>query len=213
MTLHPTEITGARTDSRAIIIPKLLDRVYDRKHRPLNIIETGTIRNVTDPKRYMLGDGYSTLYSACWSANSGREHDIYSIDLHTQTCKDYLARYGLDSYVHFMEEDSVEALERMLTWDDKKFIADFIYFDSGNEATLTMRELHTALFLLEDGSIIAFDDFDLRATEQNKGRILLPLLDEAEIPYEIFNDRVCYIDLTNEILDVLETALWEGDHE
>ena len=207
MTLYPTQITGADTDSRAIIIPKLLNRILARKKQSLNIIETGTVRNISDPKRYMLGDGYSTLYMACWAANVGSEHGIYSIDLNTSVAKDYLTKYGLDCYIHFMEGDSVEALERIQTWDENLFIADFIYFDSGNDPDLTIRELTAALGILDEGSIIAFDDFDLSSADQNKGKVLLPLLGELEIPFEMFNKRVCYVDLTVEILDALDKAL------
>ena len=205
MILHPTEITGSKTDSRAIIIPKLLDRVYKRKCRSLSIIEIGTIRDTSVPNVHMMSDGYSTLYLTCWAANHLTEHEIISIDIETNTCKEYLTRYALDMYVHFIEEDSVLALDNLS--GDPDYIADFIYFDGDNDPDVIISELCTAIPILDEGSIIAFDDFDLNAPAQKKGRILLPLLGELGIPYEMFNNRICYIDLTTDILTSLDEAL------
>lgn len=171
--------------SRAEKLPGFLDIVSGRVSRPINIIETGTIRNV-DPK-YLEGDGHSTLYIAKWcEAKLPVKHQFYSVDLDTRVCKAYMRELGLDKYVKLITSNSLDWLGTI------DFPIDFAFLDSANDDTLILNEFKAITPKLAKGGVVIIDDVIPGSGDVIKGRKLLPYLRKEKIPYRLVG-RYCVV--------------------
>lgn len=147
----------------------------------LDIIETGTIRGETD--NYYWGDGHSTIAFAEYV----REHGgtVTSIDDDITTAQKVLRSKRLGTRVKFLRGHSAEILEDLAGNRDDEGIADVIFLDSDNDASLTLREYLAARALLRSPGLVIVDDVDMESHEIVKGHEIVPWIEAHGIPYRI----------------------------
>ena len=144
-------------EGRGWYLPKLLSLLDEKKGRPLNIVETGTLRNSANK----IGDGWSTLYMAEW-AKKHNSH-LTSVDIDPKAidvARKVLAERGLLKNVDLLRADSVSVIEAL------KPPIDFVYLDSaGNDITeesianaLNLVEYQAVSDKLDSPALVVIDD-------------------------------------------------------
>ena len=152
----------------------------ERMGGPLITLETGTIRS--PDKRYLRGDGWSTLTFANYTKKNGGQ--FTSIDREVQSAMIVLSdpdlcggEEDLLEYVDLREGDSRDELPLVveeLTAQKKSL--DLVLLDSDNIASLTLDEFLLVRPAMRAGSVLLVDDVDLNSTEVLKGHEILPFL-------------------------------------
>jgi methyltransferase family protein len=148
-------------------------------NRPLFILETGTIRNISS--NYHFGDGWSTLYIAQFVKNATLKHSFFSIDLKTDVCEHFLRSKGLIDYVNLIKNDSRQAIKKL----DEEF--DFVYLDSRNNADLVYEEYKLVLSKCRSDTLIIVDDFNA-----NKPKKIIPDLQKKGVLYQIEGNHLVF---------------------
>jgi hypothetical protein len=159
---------------------------------PLNILETGSIRN--DNPQYADDDGWSTVCFCEWTkANGG---NVESIDLDTSAAKRVLEARGFtapDVLLH--QAHSVEWLGKAIA--NRSYHAGrahemvvpdlhFAYLDSDNDPTLILCEYLLVTQMMPAGGIVLIDDIDPgTASGARKGHAIMPWLEKKGQEYTI----------------------------
>lgn len=155
-------------------------------NRPLNIIETGTLRS--EKESFRIGDGYSTLHIAEWIRTSRIAHMFYSIDIDPDNltcCYRVLYARGLTPYVNLCKGDSAEVLSGF------QFAIDFAYLDSCKEPEQNLKE-----FRAVDASgalVVVIDDVYNCEDNVNKGRLTIPVALQMGYTCEPALDRLAVL--------------------
>ena len=135
-----------------IVFYKYLDSIYENK--PLKIIETGCMRDLTPNSEF--SDGWSTLYIARWIKNhKGCEFHSVDLDINALDLAHLaLEVEGLAQYCEFHCQDSIKYLSN-ITW------ADFIFLDSCDGLQHGLDEFRLAAST--GARIILMDDYQTKA--------------------------------------------------
>jgi hypothetical protein len=169
--------------TRALTLVELLQGMEDELKRPLNILETGCIRDIRP--EFVMGDGYSTQFIAEWVKNSKYNHWFTSVDLDISVCAEYLKRIGMLEGVNLVQADSVQHIQSLYRKEDVEPI-DFLYLDTADSAEHILAELMNALdLLLSDTSIVVVDDFSA-----HKCDLVLPFAQDAGCQVDIRGEHV-----------------------
>lgn len=163
--------------SRMLRLPQLLDVLKERFDK-LTIVETGTIRNVSEP--YREGDGWSTLHIARWLVNNPG-HSFTTIDLDTSVAENFLRTKRLNQYVNFVQADSLTALPKLPD------TLHFVLLDSANDAKLTLAEFIIVEQRIPRGGIVVIDDVIMDSKEVLKGHLVIPYVKNAGYKVVIAN--------------------------
>lgn len=142
--------------------------------KSISIIETGTIRGMSEPSR--VGDGWSTLFFAKFAKKSGGR--VVSIDLNTKTAERVLRDEGLIEYVLLNEQHSVKSLAEHAACLSK---FDVAFLDSDNDPQLIFHEFLIAELLVCKGGLIMVDD--VRLTHHTSGDSALAKKGDLLLPY------------------------------
>jgi hypothetical protein len=164
---------------------------------PINILETGTIRNA-DPQ-YAADDGWSTLHFAEWCKEHEKCH-LESVDLDISVAKAVLEHHGYcapDVLLH--REHSIEWLGKALesrAFFKEKFhgaprtipMLHVAYLDSDNDPTLILNEYLLVKIMMPPGGIVMVDDCNPE-TGGNKGNAIRPWLEAHQQEYTLVGRR------------------------
>lgn len=145
---------------------------------PLNILETGTIRE--DTSAHQQGDGWSTLAFAQDAHLTGGH--VTSVDLRTEVADQVLTDRGMRSYATLEQGYSVAVMAELLARGHRY---DVILLDSENDAQLTLHEFFLALQLIRRPGLLLVDDVVLGSSTVVKGHQLVPWLDNARQQYQV----------------------------
>lgn len=162
-----------------------LNKLEEKLHKPLIILETGCIRNLDNP----IGDGFSTEHICRWIQNSKypKKHTYTSIDLDISVCKKYLQEQKLLKYVSLIEGDSLAHLE---LWN--RYI-DFVLLDSKNDAEHIFKEFYLVKNWFLPHTTLAIDDAKTNEYPWQKGKKVIPWLEERRYQIEWVGDRIAVI--------------------
>lgn len=161
--------------SKSAHIIEVLQKIHEKKHGKLRILETGTIRNLTP--EYAEGDGHSTIYIAEWLSRITPKSTFISIDLKTDVSRRILNERKLLRFVHLVRSDSLKALPQFKN-------LDFCYLDSENDAELTLNEFLIVWPNILPGGAVMVDDCTDYVCEKKKGVKLIPYLKEKNIEFK-----------------------------
>lgn len=156
------------------------------------VVEIGSIRNAT--KEYHDGDGHSTVYIAQAAQRTPGLH-FSTVDLEVEVCQKVIGEAGLGAYVDIVQSDGIEYLEH--TWTEN---VDFLYLDGPDDADWTVKAFRESLRVMKKDGFVAFDDFeDIDDVDQKidaeKGRLLLPMLKNAGVPFHRLGKKVVVLSL------------------
>lgn len=198
--MTPGEAVTAAISTYAELVP-----------RPLNIVETGSIRG--EGKNYERNDGWSTLYIARWVQDHGGK--FYSIDLDIATAGKVLSKaFGFEKVpvpgakevifdlkphgcVMLRQGDSVEQLITLR-------MIDFAYLDSSNDPLRNLAEFE--LCMLRGCECFMLDDCE--GTGANKGEFTLPVMMKLGYYIHFVGGRMAFAarsrDVANYVIPVLD---------
>lgn len=145
------------------------------KNNFLVLVETGTIRDTS--KRNEEGDGHSTKFIAEFIKNKG-VGEFHTIDLCTDICYNYLKTLGLEKFVNFHTDSSLNVLP---TFEK----IDFAYLDSANDPELILNEFLIVWPKITKHGLVMADDCCLESIELKKGHLLIPYLEKQKIEFKI----------------------------
>jgi len=154
-------------------------------NRPLNIVETGTLRNDTEPSR--IGDGWSTIFFAERVKQLGGK--LWSIDLETGGADRMLRQRGLRDCCELLQRHSLAALASLCRAHDLSI--DIAFLDSDNDGTLIYHEFLVASELVAAGGLILMDDVRMahhltgEAQLARKGDVVLPYVVENKLAHRL----------------------------
>jgi hypothetical protein len=167
--MTPGEAVTAAISTYAELVP-----------RPLNIVETGSIRG--EGKNYERNDGWSTLYIARWVKDHGGK--FFSIGLDTKTADKVLTAKGARDEVQLLEGDSVEQLIAL----PSALMIDFAYLDSSNDPIRNLAEFE--LCVLRGCDCFMLDDCD--NTGANKGELTVPVMNRLGFFTQFVGGRMMF---------------------
>ncbi|MEW1679277.1 class I SAM-dependent methyltransferase [Streptomyces noursei] len=145
----------------------------------LDIVETGSIRNDTEPHR--VGDGWSTLIFAQHVATHGGA--FMAIDLDTTPAARVLAREGVADAAALLTGDSVTMLS---TLGRQGRTYDLLLLDSADDPHLILEEFIVAEKIVRPGGTILIDDVAYHHTSYgSKGGAVLPYLRKTGRPFRV----------------------------
>lgn len=150
---------------------------------PLDILETGTIRNTGE--QYRVNDGWSTLTFAEDVAAYGGS--LTAIDLDVSAAQQVINDHELWACVTFHQGHSIAVLAGMLAassaMDGVGGVTDVALLDSDNDASLILHEYMIVRYMMRSPGVIMVDDVDMSSTGVTKGHQIVPYLDARGIPY------------------------------
>lgn len=160
-----------------LLIAELDQLRVRRGYDELAILETGCIRNEND--NFRDSDGWSTLTFAEYTNKYGGT--VTSIDLDTSVARRVLKKHGVLERTTFIDGYSVEVLASLIS-SNRSY--DVIMLDSDNDAQLILHEYMVARQLTNRGSLIVFDDIDMREhTDVVKGHLVVPWMENTGTVY------------------------------
>lgn len=165
------------------ICVELIDALFHKVHRPMTIIETGTLRD-PEPEPGLEKEERSTLAIAQWIESTGLPHKFCSIDYSLQninTSQQVLEAHGLRSRVAYFCDDSRIALSTKLL--EK---VDFALLDSDTDPDVILGEYNSIREAMKDPGIIVIDDCFKQNIGVDKGKLVIPL---AKKDHEVFGLR------------------------
>lgn len=137
-----------------ITLYRLIDSVS--AGRPLNIVETGCVRDVNPTS--LITDGWSSFYLAKWAATHGGKFTTIELDAtNLAHGKIFLERFKLSDNVQFVNGESVEEISKL------KEKVDVFYLDSCDGVEHGLAEFKAAL--AHDPILIIMDDFISKAAK------------------------------------------------
>ena len=163
-----------RTIVPAKILTNQIAELEKYNSKTLNIVEVGSIR--AHDVKYLLGDGFSTLYIARFCSIGANKHNFYSIDIKTDVAKQVLEKYKLSEWVNFVEKDAIDGLREVLPGAE----LDMVYLDANDEPTAALNEFKEAEKRMAKGGVIVIDDaaFAIDGADTDKVSLILPYLTE-----------------------------------
>lgn len=184
--MHLSEILNAE-------LAKLRGRSTAFEGNPLDILETGTIRNTGE--NYRVNDGWSTLTFAEDVAECGGS--LTAIDLDVSAAQEVIRAHELERHVTFHQGHSIDVLSGILAnayGNAKKNskgqlilggvgFVDVAFLDSDNDAGLILHEYLLVNRIMRSPGLIMVDDVDLTSEVVMKGHGLVPWLAARGIPY------------------------------
>ena len=181
--LSQKEMTG-RHHSQLFVFEELYKRF---SFEPINIVETGCIRNPTP--MYKMGDGWGTLSWMLW-ANKTRS-SIRSIDINPVHIEIARQVTGNSPWVTLICSDSIKYLKEL----NESFKIDFLFLDSYDygpteeekkaSAEHQLKEIQACEKNLEENSLILLDDILDVKSFAGKGALSIPYL--LKTGYQILN--------------------------
>ena len=171
--------------SRMTKLIPYLQTLEDELKKPLNIVETGCIRQITHKSN--ISDGHSTEHICEFVKNSEYPHAFVSIDIDTSVCQEYLTEKKLIDYVHFIQGDSLSALHFINSG------LDFVLLDTANNADQIFKEYMLIKNKLMPHSIVCIDDANLDEPTWKKGDKIIPYMMERGYNLEMIEDRVAVL--------------------
>lgn len=167
--------------------------------RKLDLLETGTIRGVTE--EYQSNDGWSTLTLAAYAKVNGGK--LTSIDLDVKASRAILKEHGLSSAVRLTQGHSIEVLSGLVASayavaekpaDNEVRVGgpgflDLAFLDSSNDGSLIFHEFLIVRHIMRSPGVIIVDDVDMESTEVVKGQKILPYVLAHDIPHRVIERR------------------------
>lgn len=161
----------------------------------LDILETGTIRNVGE--NYRINDGWSTLTFAQYVDEHGGS--VTSIDLDISSADKVLREHGVRESATLIEGYSVEILAGMVAnayarasrvakgviAPGGEGFADVVFLDSDNDGALILHEFMVARCIVRTPGLIMVDDVDLDSDGVVKGHKIVPWLESRGTSYRL----------------------------
>jgi len=148
---------------------------------PLDIVETGTIRNTGEA--YRINDGWSTLtFVEEVAANGG---SYLGIDLNVDAAVAVLKERGLIDHAYFMQGHSLEVLAGLLAESADLGRFDVAFLDSDNDSGLILHEYLIVSRLMNSPGLIMVDDVDPDSTGVVKGHQIIPWLAAHAVPFRL----------------------------
>ncbi len=134
---------------------------YIQKNKPINVLETGTIRGNPETFNYLGGDGLSTLIFAYFSKTYS--FNFYSIDVNQHSInqsKEILKQFNLHDYVKYINYDSVKFLSEFNEEIDILYLDsyDFKENEEINSQNHQLKEIIAAHDKLKKDSLVFLDD-------------------------------------------------------
>lgn len=151
---------------------EILEQTYDR---PITIVETGCIRNVTEESKF--GDGWSTLNWEYYAKKTGSK--VYVVDIDENHLNQSKKIVPPSEYVEYTRDDSVNYLAHFPGKIDLLFLDSFDY--CGDEANIrachnhSLNEVFAAWNKLNDKAFILIDDV-FNDQWAGKGELSIPYL-------------------------------------
>jgi SAM-dependent methyltransferase len=162
--------TGRNTSFLKVI--EILEETYKE---PINIVETGCIRNTTDESKF--GDGWSTLNWEYYAKKTNSK--VYVVDINQEHIEKSKQIVPESELVKYTKQDSIEYLQNF----DKKI--DFLFVDSfdycGDAANIlachnhSLNEVIAAWDKLNEHCFILIDDV-FNDSWDGKGKFSIPYL-------------------------------------
>lgn len=154
---------------------KVLDILEITYNKPINIVETGCIRNVTDESKF--GDGWSTLNWEYYAKQTNSR--VYVVDIDQNHLNKSFEIVPPSEFVHYTKDDSINYLQNF----DKKI--DLLFTDSydycGDEENIrkchnhALNEVKAAWDKLNDNCFVLIDDV-FNDNWAGKGELSIPYL-------------------------------------
>lgn len=158
------------------ILDRQLDRLSAELARPLDILETGSIRDGRE--EYRLNDGWSTLAFARWVAREGGR--AVSVDLNPDVADEVLARHGVREHVELRQGHSLVVLDEMVKAGRR---VDLLFLDTDNDPQLILSEYLLGRQIVGSPGVVVVDDVD-PGLGAHKGDAVLAWL-AGRTPYRI----------------------------
>lgn len=176
-------VTG-RNESFLKVI-EILENTYSE---PINIVETGCIRNLTDEHKF--GDGWSTLNWEYYAKKTGSK--VYVVDINEAHLNESKKLVPESEFVTYTQDDSVHYLQQFDKKIDLLFLDSFDY--AGDEENIrachnhSLNEAKAAWDKLNEHCFILIDDvFDDKWA--GKGELTIPYLLNNGFELVYFLDR------------------------
>jgi predicted O-methyltransferase YrrM len=153
----------------------LLNRLYLFVSEPMNIVETGTLRD-KEMEQGWTTEERSTLAIARWIAKSPHRHSFWSVDLSESNLaisRTVLMNEKLDSYCQYVRGDSAQSLRQIHM--NMEFGWSFVLLDSDTDPRIILNEFSVVEPRMERPSILVIDD--VYKGDVNKGKLALPEAD------------------------------------
>lgn len=175
-------ITGRNNSFTKIL--QILEETYKR---PINIVETGCIRNISDESKF--GDGWSTLNWEYYAKKTGSK--VFVVDINEYHLIQSKKIVPPSEFVEYTHDDSINYLNNFNDRIDLLFLDSFDY--CGDEANIlachnhSLGEVKAAWNKLNDKCFILIDDV-FNNEWVGKGKLSIPYLLDNGFKIEYFID-------------------------
>jgi hypothetical protein len=154
---------------------KVIEILEETYKEPINIVETGCIRNITDESKF--GDGWSTLN---WEYYAKKTNSVvYVVDINERHINQSKKIVPESEFVKYTKDDSVNYLKNFDKKIDLLFVDSFDY--CGDEENIkachnhSLNEIKASWDKLNDKCFILIDDVFSEEWD-GKGKLSIPYL-------------------------------------
>jgi Methyltransferase domain len=154
------------TEPRGHHLFDLADALRPYKYEPLVIVETGCLRGTSED--YRMGDGHSTLYLTKFAKEYGASFTSIEISPSAiATASAYLEQNSLESWMNFIQGDSVKVLSE---WAGN---IDLAFLDGGPDQILNLTEFWLVYGHIRKPGFVVIDDCFGLLDSETKGRLAM----------------------------------------
>lgn len=160
---------------RNISFTRILDILQNTYNRPINIVETGCIRDITEVSRY--GDGWSTLNWEYYAKQTNSR--VFVVDNNSNHLIKAQQIVPESEYVTYTLSDSIRYLENFNKKIDLLFLDSFDYCGDDDNIRKchahSLKEVFAAWDKLNDNCFVLIDDI-FNDSWDGKGKLSIPYL-------------------------------------
>lgn len=154
---------------------KIIEILENSYIKPINIVETGCIRNVTEESKF--GDGWSTLNWEYYAKKTNSK--VYVVDIDQNHLNKSFEIVPQSEFVYYTKDDSINYLNNFDKKIDLLFLDSYDYY--GDEENIkkchnhSLNEIKAAWDKLNDECFILIDDV-FNNSWDGKGKLSIPFL-------------------------------------